>query len=595
MWVTSEQRCIFRVLFLQLAKTIGPKKMTLRIPLLIGFLFAFMAPLLSQKWSQKKTKIEVVEFPTVPAEKVSRIAFNLFAEDAYFNLDDLRRYGGNMDLLKSGNERLSGMKYFTIGAEAEVVDVGPSIMVDVAIGSEDQGFPTFSSEPIKSGSEELTYWAVVPCRLPMRVRIASPEGEVWDAFEVDQPLQIRYGNEKISTRSSSKGSFSYSKGSLKFDTEEALRAGLESEEGSRFFRRKAVLLQLSNVINELETRLFFLEGKVEVTVYSGRGKHDYTELDAARDVAMESYANGYFEGLSSPIQTWKEWAGKVDFTDKKAKVTRGLALGMRLNLAQAHLYRDEFKECAQAISDARALVLPGGEEFLMLERLQDGLMKRRRALEANGDFEITVDAEREKAPDFKNVIGKRSENKDVRMIQPEDRYDAIGKDMEAWASVAVAGSPEAAAELTSAVTMEQRLGSRLQQTIGGMMLQLSPLMDPDLVGEEFPEEILAIPNLVYLDISGMKFGAIPDDIDRLAVLQTLVVSRNDLEEVPQSLGNLTGLKKLFLSKNELTGLPASLTRCTQLKMLDLKGNPITPDTVSQLEQMFGEEVKVKHD
>ena len=81
---------------------------------------------------------------------------------------------------------------------------------------------------------------------------------------------------------------------------------------------------------------------------------------------------------------------------------------------------------------------------------------------------------------------------------------------------------------------------------------------------------------------------IPDDIDRLAVLQTLVVSRNDLEEVPQSLGNLTGLKKLFLSKNELTGLPASLTRCTQLKMVDLKGNPITPDTVSQLEQMFGD-------
>ena len=73
-------------------------------------------------------------------------------------------------------------------------------------------------------------------------------------------------------------------------------------------------------------------------------------------------------------------------------------------------------------------------------------MKRRRALEANGDFrDYAVDAEREKAPDFKNVIGKRSENKDVRMIQPEDRYEAIGRDMAAWAAVAVAGSPEAAA------------------------------------------------------------------------------------------------------------------------------------------------------
>ncbi len=161
------------------------------------------------------------------------------------------------------------MKYFTVGAEAEVVDVGPSIMVDVAIGPEKQGIPVFSSEMIKSSDGEVkTFWANVPCRLPMRIRIASPDGEVWDAFEVDRPLQVRYGNEKISTRASSRGSFSYSKGTLKFDSEEALREGLDSEEGSRFFRRKAVLLQLSNVINELETRLFFLEGKVELLVYS---------------------------------------------------------------------------------------------------------------------------------------------------------------------------------------------------------------------------------------------------------------------------------------------------------------------------------------
>lgn len=181
------------------------------------------------------------------------------------------------------------------------------------------------------------------------------------------------------------------------------------------------------------------------------------------------------------------------------------------------------------------------------------------------------------------------------MIQPEDRYEAIGRDISAWSAVAVAGSPEDAAATASEVTMEQRLGARLEQTIGGMMLRLNPLTDPDLVGEDFPEEILAIPNLVYLDISGMKFGALPEEIDRLAALQTLVASRNDLEDLPKSLGNLTGLKKLFVNKNDLTGLPASLTQCTQLKTVDIKGNPIHPDTVGQLKQMFGEDVKVKHD
>ena len=47
----------------------------------------------------------------------------------------------------------------------------------------------------------------------MRVRIASPEGEVWDAFEIDEPLNIRYGNEKISTIESRPGGFTYSKSS----------------------------------------------------------------------------------------------------------------------------------------------------------------------------------------------------------------------------------------------------------------------------------------------------------------------------------------------------------------------------------------------
>ena len=93
----------------------------------------------------------------------------------------------------------------------------------------------------------------------------------------------------------------------------------------------------------------------------------------------------------------------------------------------------------------------------------------------------------------------------------------------------------------------------------------------------------------------MKFGALPDEIDRLAAPQTLVASRNDLEELPRSLGNLSGLKKLFVNKNDLTGLPASLTQCTQLKTVDIKGNPIHPDAVGQLKQMLGEDVKVKHD
>jgi len=559
----------------------------------LGLLLA--VPVHAQKSSKKSTKIEVVQFPTIPSEAALRIAFNLYASPEVFTLDDLRRYGGNMDLLKSGGERLSGMKYFTVGGEAAVVDVGPTVAVDVAIGTEQLGALQFASEPVKSNSEELTHWANVPCRLPMRVRIASPTGEVWDAFEVDVPMVLRYGNEKISTIESSKGSFSYSKTSLKFDSQDAVRAGLKSEEGARFFRRKAVLTQMGHAIDELETRLFFLEGKVEVVMYSGKGKHDYPEMDAARDVALEAWSSGYVDGLASPIETWRKWAAKVDFTDRKAQVTRAVALGLHLNLAQAHLYRNEFSECAQAISDARALVLPGGEEKAFLDDLQSRLMKRRRALAANGALTWDPETETEKAPDIKNVVGKRSQNKDVEMIQPVDRYADIGRDIAAWEAEAVADSPESAAGEASEVSLEQRLGGRLQQTIGGMMLQLSPLLDADLVGSPFPEEILAIPNLVYLDISGMKFGALPVDIDRLSGLQTLVAQRNELAALPESLGNLSALKKLFVGQNQLTALPASLAQCAELKTVDIKGNPFPAGVITEIEQVLGEEVKVKHD
>ena len=58
-----------------------------------------------QRVSKKTTKIEVVQFPTVPVESAFRVALNLCAEETFFSLDDLRRYGGNMDLLKSSGER----------------------------------------------------------------------------------------------------------------------------------------------------------------------------------------------------------------------------------------------------------------------------------------------------------------------------------------------------------------------------------------------------------------------------------------------------------------------------------------------------------
>ena len=65
-------------------------------------------------------------------------------------------------------------------------------------------------------------------------------------------------------------------------------------------------------------------------------------------------------------------------------------------------------------------------------------------------------------------------------------------------------------------------------------------------------EVLAIPKLVNLDISGMKMGALPSNIDELVMLQTLVVSGNELTELPPSLANIPTLKRLVARNNQLT-------------------------------------------
>ena len=52
-----------------------------------------------------------------------------------FTLDDLRRYGGNIKIIKAG-ERLENMRYFSLGREVSIVDDMPTCVVDVALGPE---------------------------------------------------------------------------------------------------------------------------------------------------------------------------------------------------------------------------------------------------------------------------------------------------------------------------------------------------------------------------------------------------------------------------------------------------------------------------
>ena len=562
--------------------------------------FALMLLSITPSWGQrsgsKSTKIDITTLPTVPESIVDKVAFFVHADPNFFTLDDLRRYGGNIKIIKAG-ERLENMKYFSLGREVSIVDDMPTCVVDVALGPETYPEPQVKSASQKN-SDAKTYFAVIDHNMPVRVTISDGNGNVLDGYEINTNNSIQYGNEKICTMESGPlGGFSYTAGRLSFSSPMEVRNQLRSYEGQRFVRRKAVLMQLSKVIDEMEDRLFFIETKHDIEIFVGKGKHDYTPLETAQAEALEAFKTGNFDALSGPMDVWAAWAQEVDFTDKKAKVTKKVATGLHLNLAVSHLYRDEFAECAQAISAARGLAVGENANLAKCDELLNRLMKRRRWTVANPDFVMPSEdeVEREKAPDFKSAIGKRSQNRDVAMILPGDRYLEMGDVLARWQSEFVAGSAEASASEAAEMTMSQRLGARLTNTLGGVSLALNPLIDSDLVGQPMPAEVLAIPKLVNLDISGMKMGALPENIDELNMLQTLIVSGNELNELPASLANIPTLKRVVARNNNLTSIPEGMENLTELKTIDVKGNPFDDGAKVQTIRRFGEDVKIKVD
>jgi hypothetical protein len=161
--------------------------------------------------------------------------------------------------------------------------------------------------------------------------------------------------------------------------------------------------------------------------------------------------------------------------------------------------------------------------------------------------------------------------------------------------VAEADAPERQAAEATELTLAQRLGNRLEPTIGGFMLRLNPLLDGDLAGGPMPEEILGIDRLVYLDASGMGFSSLPEQIGRCGTLSTLILTNNALTALPESIGELGALKKLVLKGNPLTAMPSSIQGCPELKQVDVRGTALPPQALAGLPGLLPEGCKLKFD
>lgn len=90
--------------------------------------------------------------------------------------------------------------------------------------------------------------------------------------------------------------------------------------------------------------------------------------------------------------------------------------------------------------------------------------------------------------------------------------------------------------------------------------------------EVFPEDILNLTHLQHLHLGSNKLNLIPDKINALKNLITLDLSNNEVESLPINIGKLSMLRHLYLTNNKLRMLPPSIGDLSNLFCLYLTNN-----------------------
>ena len=87
----------------------------------------------------------------------------------------------------------------------------------------------------------------------------------------------------------------------------------------------------------------------------------------------------------------------------------------------------------------------------------------------------------------------------------------------------------------------------------------------------FPNEILTLTNLKFLDLSKNKLITLPDSIHKLENLEVLILNKNNINVLPSSIGEIYSLNKIDLWRNNIDELPKKIQELKNLRELDLRG------------------------
>ena len=167
--------------------------------------------------------------------------------------------------------------------------------------------------------------------------------------------------------------------------------------------------------------------------------------------------------------------------------------------------------------------------------------------------------------------------------------------------VGIASFPELSVENKTLKVLVLRLNnlSKLPENIGSLsalqtidiynpitevpasLMNLKQLENLKVEGVEFtdfPEQVFALPKLKSLIISQFdtknKIKVLPDNFDRLPLLEELSLRNAALSEVPASVGRLPKLENVYFNANNLTKLPQALAENPRLTYVNINDNPL---------------------
>ena len=167
--------------------------------------------------------------------------------------------------------------------------------------------------------------------------------------------------------------------------------------------------------------------------------------------------------------------------------------------------------------------------------------------------------------------------------------------------VGIASFPELSVENKTLKVLVLRLNnlSKLPENIGSLsvlqtidiynpitevpasLMNLKQLENLKFEGAEFtdfPEQVFALPKLKSLIISQFdtknKIKVLPDNFDKLPLLEELSLRNAALSEVPASVGRLPKLENVYFNANNLTKLPQALAENPRLTYVNINDNPL---------------------